>query len=96
MRRSGASCAFRYALDLTDEEEAGQRGTSASFSAASVGPKSAYLEGPMVRTLSAGGDWTRTFSSARRWALVSGSPTSPVYLGRWPRRRCRITMIEFV
>jgi len=24
MRRSGASCAFRYALDLTDEEEAGQ------------------------------------------------------------------------
>jgi len=32
--------------------------------------------------LSAGGDWIRTFSSARRWASVSGSPTPPVPRGR--------------
>jgi hypothetical protein len=53
----------------------------------------AAAEGPMVRRLSAGGDWIRTFSSARRWASVSASPTSSVYLGPWPRRRCRVTMI---
>ena len=35
--------------------------------------------------------WRGLVSSARRWALVSASPTS-----LWPRRRCRVTMIEFV
>ena len=28
-----------------------------------------------------GGDWIRTLRSARRWASISGSPTSPGYLG---------------
>ena len=28
-----------------------------------------------------GGDWIRALRSARRWASVSGSPTSPGYLG---------------
>jgi hypothetical protein len=45
-------------------------------------------EEPMVCGLSPGGDWIRTFSSVRRWALISGSPTSPAYLALWPRRRC--------
>ena len=46
----------------------------------------------MVCRLFAGGEWIRTFSSARRYASVPGSSTVTACLGLSPRRRLRVTI----